>query len=283
VFVPIDHARDPIIVFGAPRSGTTYLESILNGHPYVFISHETRLFAWLHQALDVLGQDDRWLLTHRDAFISDLRRVFPDVIRDFYRELAPEARYWGDKNPHYADPRSAGCLEMINELFPESLFIHIVRDGREVVSSLLRKTTDEGIPWVEFRPAHYTWMSHVDSGSTFGKTLPQDRYFELRYEHLVADDVGIAREVFRFIGLDLHPDVESFCRAQQEKRTPLKEPMRNLDEGVTTSDWPKILTPQQQGESLELIGSRLVRYGYETEASLAELRERCVAASGGAR
>jgi hypothetical protein len=52
--------RDPIVVFGAPRSGTTYLEQILNAHPAVFISHETRVFAWLHHAL-VLTQDHRLL------------------------------------------------------------------------------------------------------------------------------------------------------------------------------------------------------------------------------
>jgi len=39
--VPAELAPDPIIVYGAPRSGTTYLEQILNAHPAIFISHET--------------------------------------------------------------------------------------------------------------------------------------------------------------------------------------------------------------------------------------------------
>ena len=34
-------ASDPIIVYGAPRSGTTYLQRLLSSHPDVYISDET--------------------------------------------------------------------------------------------------------------------------------------------------------------------------------------------------------------------------------------------------
>lgn len=56
----------PLIVFGAPRSGTTYLNGILNRHPQVFIAHETRLFAWLHRACRTLTRDEHLLLNHRE-------------------------------------------------------------------------------------------------------------------------------------------------------------------------------------------------------------------------
>ena len=131
--MPSELAPDPIVVFGAPRSGTTYLEEILNAHPEVFISHETRVFAWLNRSL-ALTQDHLLVANDREAFVEYLRGVFPHVIRDFYRQRAPDVRYWGDKNPHYTDPRAAGSLNMVAELFPGSLFIHIIRDGRDVVS-----------------------------------------------------------------------------------------------------------------------------------------------------
>jgi hypothetical protein len=236
------------------------------------------VFAWLHHALNVLPQDERLLAHDRDVFLEHLRAVFPQVIRDFYRSLAPDARYWGDKNPHYADPYNDGCLEMVAELFPGSLFINIIRDGRDVVSSLMRKA-QEGKPWVTFEQAHFTWTGHVDRGSSFGQTLPANRYFELRYEDLVTNDVVLAGDIFRFLGLELHPSVEAFCRSQQEKRTPFKGPTRDLGKGVTDSDWPRIFSPEEQARSLELIGAGLVKYGYETEASLAQLRERTVLAS----
>jgi hypothetical protein len=264
---------DPIIVYGAPRSGTTYLGEILRAHPAVYVSDETRVFAWLHHAL-ALTQDDRLVLNQRGPIVEHLRATLPHVIRDFYRGLAPDARYWGDKNPHYADPFNEGCLELVLELFPGSRFIHIIRDGRDVVSSLVRKQDPQGEPWVTFEQAHFTWLRHVDRGSSFGHSLPPGRYLELRYEDLVASDHAVAGEIFRFLGLELDPAVEAFCRGQQEKRTPFKSPTRDLEKGVAASDWSSILGPDERARSLDLIGSHLVRYGYETDASLAQLRER---------
>lgn len=263
---------DPIIVYGAPRSGTTYLEQLLNSHPDVFVSHETRIFAWLHHAL-ALTQDERLIANEREAVVEHLRVAFPQVIRDLYRKLAPGARYWGDKNPHYAAPYNDGCLPLIDELFPHSRFIHIIRDGREVATSLTQKRTDNGYPWVGFEEAHRVWRRHVRLGKAFGRALPANRYYELRYEDLVANDTAQAREVFSFLGIDFHPAVEAFCQRQEAERTPFMGPTRDLRRGVATSNWKTIFSLEEQLRSLDLIGRALVRYGYETKESLAELRE----------
>jgi hypothetical protein len=280
--VPPETELDPIVVFGAPRSGTTYLEQILNAHPAVFISHETRVFAWLHHAVQLI-QDHRLLANHREEFRDHLHSVGPQVVRDFYRRLAPEARYWGDKNPHYADPFNRGALELIAELFPGSRFVHVIRDGRDVVSSLTQKRLSEDKPWATFDQALRTWKQHVRLGRAFGEALPPERYIEIRYEDLVADDVVVAGRLFRFLGIESHPAVEAFCRSQQEKRTPFKEPMRNLDDGIATSDWPRVFRPEEQARALELIGGPLVRYGYETEESIAQLRRQSAERLGSTR
>jgi LPS sulfotransferase NodH len=266
-----ESSADPIIVYGAPRSGTTYLQQVLNAHPQVFISHETRIFGWLYQALDVIPQDERFLVTNREEFVERLRAELPGLVRDFYRDLAPDARFWGDKNPHYADERgNAGCLEMVADVFPGSLFVQIIRDGRDVVSSLVQRP-GEGKPLLPFENAHSTWANITDHGTEFGRALRSDRYFELRYEDLISDDVAVATQVFEFLGADIHPAVESFCRTQQEQRTPFSRPTRDLDRGAESSEWSKIFTAEEQARSLELIGQQLVRYGYETTESLAEL------------
>jgi hypothetical protein len=263
---------DPIIAYGAPRSGTTYLEQVLNAHPEVFISHETRVFAWLYHAME-LTNDDRLVANDRWIFVEHLREVFPDVMRGFYRKLAPNIRYWGDKNPHYADPFNHGTLELIADLFPGSRFIHIIRDGRDVVSSLMRKRSGEGKPWVSFEQAHHTWERHTRLGRDFGHSLPPNRYIELRYEDLVADDLAVAGRLFGFLGLEVDPAVVAFCESQRRERTPFKDPTRDLGRGIAASDWSTLFSPEEQARSLALIGPPLVRYGYETEDSLAQLRE----------
>jgi len=271
-------ASDPIIVYGAPRSGTTYLQRLLSSHPDVFISDETRVFAWLHEALK-LTQDHRFLANDGEAVETHLRVALPQAIREFYAARAPGVHHWGDKNPHYADPYNKGCLELVADLFPGSRFIHIIRDGRDVASSLVRKEW-EGKPWVSFEDAHRTWKRHLEIGRAFGETLPDSRYFELRYEALVADDTAIPREMFGFLELDFHPEVEAFCRAQQEERTPFRGPTRDLRQGVNSSDWAHVFTPKDQERSLRMIGSELVETGYETVASLARLREDVAARQG---
>ena len=95
----------------------------------------------------------------------------------------------------------------------------------------------------------------------------------MRYEHLVGDDVAVARELFTFLGLDLDPAVEAFCLEQQRERTPFSNPARDLSVGVSESPWSTTFTPEQRLRSLELIGDQLVRYGYETEVSLEALAE----------
>lgn len=264
----VEQAPDPIIVFGAPRSGTTYLQRILDLHPDVFVSHEARLFGWLHQSLNVLTQRDEFLVTYREQFIQHLRATYPQLIRDFYRQMNPKARWWGDKNPHYGDPVNAGCLETIVALFPGAKFVHIVRDGRDVVSSLMRRTHGDGSPWADFPTAHRVWNNHVERGTSFGRTLPAEQFFEFRYEDLIRDDVGVVRKLFEFLKIPCAEAVVKFCEAQQEKRTPLSTPTRDLS-NVTVSDWATLLNTSQQRRSLELIGENLIAYGYETADSLA--------------
>jgi Sulfotransferase family len=202
----------PIILYGAPRSGTTFLNRILNEHPDIFISNETRIFQWAHASLNQLPHDPANLFVNRDEFICHLKSQYPSLIRDFYRRLYPQARYWGDKAPHYVFRQTHGCLETIADLFPETRFIQIVRDGRDVVASLLRKRMPDGEQWTTFEGAHRIWTNALEIGCGFGRAQPPLRYFELRYEDLIRDEVGMARKLFDFLGIEIHSNVVDFCQ-----------------------------------------------------------------------
>ena len=267
------HEESPVIIYGAPRSGTTYLTQILNKHPEIFISNEVRLFAWVHQSLNALTLYRELILNHRDQFIDHLYSEYPLLIRKFYRNLDPQARIWGDKNPHYASSENRQGLHTIAALFPRARFINIIRDGRDVVTSLMRKQDLSGRPWAEFEAAHNIWTSHVDIGREFGKTRAPSQYYELRYEDLIRDDISAAQDLLNFLKVEVHPDVIDFCRVQLKKRTPLGEPSRELDD-VEKSYWSSTLTLSQQWRSLELLGKHLVQYGFETESSLISIKRR---------
>jgi hypothetical protein len=266
----IDSKNSPIVIFGAPRSGTTYLTEILNQHPEVEITNEVRIMAWAHQVLNVLPQDNEMIYNERSEFVAYLKSRLPGLIQDFYGQQHPAGKYWGDKNPHYAAPEQAGCLETIASLFPQAHFIHVIRDGRDVVASVLR------LGWADFEDAHTYWKQQLDVGCAFGQTQPDDRYLEVRYEDLVADDMTMAEKMFDFLGIEIASPVRQFCQTQQQQRIPAGLPTRDLTAGVMASNWARRLTVKQQTLSLDLLGPYLVRHGYESADSLKQKQQRLV-------
>ena len=261
----------PIVVFGAPRSGTTYLNTILNTHPEVYVTHETRVFTWMWDALRNRTQEERLVKTHRIKFVPYAEEALPDLVRGFYRMMRPRARYWGDKNPFYSAPDNVEVLSTVAELFPGARFIHIIRDGRDVVTSLLRKHDQEGDPWTNLRDANRVWTGTVDHGVAFGQSRREaGDYLEMKFEDLIADDLGMAKRVFSFLGIEMAEETVAFCEQQRRERTPISGPT-TAPAAIGLSQWQQALDVEEQIVCLQLSGRHLVQYGYETEESLAAL------------
>lgn len=258
----MNHAPDPIVILGAPRSGTTFLGALLNAHPLVHVTHEMRLFAWAHHCLEVAPRDQRLLVTDRDAFVAHAYERFPAMIRDFYVQRRPQKPYWGDKNPHYADPSNRGCLETTRRLFPGAKFIHIVRDGRDVVASLTRRRHDDGRPWADVATASRVWRDHVTIGSAFGRGIAAPLSFEIRYEELVRDEAAWAVKLFDFLGIPLDPAVTAFCARERAQRTVMSTPTRDISAGVLVSEWTSALSEADRAASLAIMGDVLREFGY---------------------
>ncbi|MBU6276584.1 MAG: sulfotransferase [Planctomycetes bacterium] len=258
-------APDPIVILGAPRSGTTFLNELVNAHPRVHVTHEMRLFAWAHHCLVTAAADDRLLVTHRDEFLAHARRSFAPLIRGFYAERFPGKDHWGDKNPHYADPANRGCLGTVRALFPGAKFVHIVRDGRDVVASLVRRHHADGRPWADLPTACRVWCEHTAIARGFGRTLDDGAYLELRYEDLVRDESAQARELFAFLGIPSDPAVEAFCLRQRAARTALSTPTRDIAADVLASDFGRVLSAADQARALEALGAGLAAFGYPVD------------------
>ena len=93
-----------------------------------------------------------------------------------YAQAEGKSRY-GDKTPAYVLR-----IPYVSEMFPESRFVHLIRDARDVAASLTQ---------VHFGPdsiveAAFFWMSHVEAGRHAGSTLGPDRYLEVKYEDLAS-------------------------------------------------------------------------------------------------
>jgi hypothetical protein len=265
---------DPILVFGAPRSGTTYLREILDAHPDVALTNEFRVFSWLHAAVGALPCDDARVFERRDEFVAQLHRELPDLLRRHYAAIAPHAKWWGDKNPHYAqDP---AVLESALLLFPEARFVHIHRDPRAVVASLLRKRHPDGSPWIGLEDAHAMVESHVRNALAFERQVGATRCLRVCYERLVADDEGGALALFDWLGIPMAEPVLELCRRQRQRRTAFSGPTSDLSRAGSKAQavdaWRATVPAARWAESLAFLGPVLLELGYEDEAGMARLR-----------
>jgi hypothetical protein len=211
----------PIFVVACARSGTTLLQLMLHAHPRIAIPPETRwlipLYANRAQFGDLTQRKNRRKVAKRivqrpaskfrNLGIQPkpvIRRIVkgPPTIGSaaalVYRSYARAhgKPRWGDKRPAYILH-----LDMLLELFPDAQIVHIIRDGRDCVSSL------KGMRWWQGGAisATWYWREAMRAGERARRTLPADQYHELYYESLVADPETELRRLCDFLGEEFSP------------------------------------------------------------------------------
>jgi len=240
--------RQPVIILGAPRSGTTLLASILSAHSQVTVVGEPRL-VWRY------GNDGR----------SDQLRpehATPGVVDHIHRTFA--AALADGKRLVEKTPANALRPGFVDAVFPDARYLHITRDGWGAVPSMrafwerraggidskqvaklgrrLREARPSQVPFYlgellgRMRKGRHTalygprlaglqamadelghletsalqWRACVDQAASFGRSLPSGRYLEVKLESL---DRWAMASIVEFCGLA--PDAAVAARFDQ--------------------------------------------------------------------
>ena len=198
-------------IVGAGRSGTTLLRLILCGHSRLHVAPETWFIADLLAELPAFGALNaaqrrrageimvghyRWpdlgidsddmlaeIATRRGA---DLRGIV-DLVYTRIGCAAGKPRV-GDKTPIYVR-----CLTELATFYPEAVFIHLLRDGRDVARSYI----EAGWPQRCYEGKAFEWTCAVRSARDFASP---ERMLEVRYEDLVAGAGGADTAYLRVPG-----------------------------------------------------------------------------------
>lgn len=213
-----------VFIIGAPRSGTTFLASLLGKTSYgapVETHFITKYYKRLRQYGDIYQLDNftalmtdilherpvqQWRL-HLD--IESIYKSLPegfsytDIVNRILAETKKDGldKTWGDKTPHYI-----GSLEIITELFPEAKYIYIVRDGRDVALSLLEKNWG---PSNIYDCAKY-WVKLNDKAYILNYLKENGQLYSLTYEDLVDCTESHIRQIYQFLEEPVsESDVES--------------------------------------------------------------------------
>lgn len=190
--------RDPVFVIGAPRSGTSVLAWAIAQHEGFWTAGETDyLYALFGQGrlnrmwLDCgAGTDRNWLARNgfdRGRFAEALGLGLSALM-----SAKANGRRWVDQTPTYTT-----MLTELAQIFPEARFVHIMRDGRSVVHSMINSQMPS--TWAtDFRDACRTWSWYVEKAAAFGSAAP-DRYLAVPYELLDEDPDELFRRIFTFL------------------------------------------------------------------------------------
>jgi hypothetical protein len=165
--------RRPIVIGGCGRSGTTLLLSVLSCHSRIF-AIDRELDAFCPDAYS--AEPDLTVPTRWDW----LWRYFADT------EIPPSCSRWCEKTP-----KNVVVFDRILRAFGEDVrLIHIVRDGRAVVTS--RHPQDP----TRYHVSPERWVTDVSAGL---RVEPHPQVLRVRYEDLVLDPTATMRTICEFL------------------------------------------------------------------------------------
>jgi omega-hydroxy-beta-dihydromenaquinone-9 sulfotransferase len=277
----------PILIIGAPGSGTTLLFQTLCSHRDVaYITHnmlragilrhgrfvgDRRKALWIIQNL--IHRDPASNLPLGDAFFGDrsgqtrLIKYFGHynymTENDYSEEMAAYFRkkvlqvqnLWG--RPRFVDKTLVNCfrVRLLNSIFPDAKFLHIIRDGRAVAFSILNKIEIAGDRFALFdvgfkdilgdkyqpdRSELYNyglaWTEFVRKGRE-ASAVAKGRYYEVRYENLIREPYIELRNIIDFCELERYSKFEEKIPPTQNmnekwKQKASKEQHTDLEEST---------------------------------------------------
>ncbi|MFQ5666587.1 MAG: sulfotransferase [Candidatus Binatia bacterium] len=278
----------PIFIVGAPRSGTSLLRNLLNRHPAIALCDETYYFYYVYERRRAFGDladprarrrlVDRYLATTRiqrlgvdriDLAATLIREgtSYPAFFAALLRAYAASRHKtrWGDKTPQHTLFADALCA-----WYPSCRLLHVVRDPRDVVASLLR------MPWAapSVLANARLWLRYTLAAEHCRK---RDNYLLVPYERLVAEPASELKRICAFVAEEYVP--EMLVAEQQDASDAwwfarARGPVDPCRKGI----WQQQLTAKEVSLVEWLVGPHMRRFGYEPSRQPASFMTRVEAA-----
>lgn len=223
-----DDHKDPIFLLGFPRSGTTLTEQIITSCPDMLGTQEEDIISSIYVKMpELLGRNIAYpdgLATLTPKECSILRAYYWERIATLFGE-----EYTGKQRVLDKVPMNTVYLGLIHRIFPTAPVLVLLRDPRDVCLSAFMQAFTVNAAMVHF----YT----IDSTANFyARVMGLYRHFrevldghhpmlELRYEDMVQDVEGYARQILDFIGEEWTDEVLRYYEKDKNRhvRTPSYE------------------------------------------------------------
>lgn len=313
-------------VVGQAKSGTSWLMKILDSHPEILCKGEGRFFghdfiqkdfergqqgkiqpsslyralveaeyleAWIERSVWTRGDDVK-------GHLANLTRLATDYF--LTQKLARSGKkIVGDKTPFLTDT----VIGEIAEIYPDARVIHVIRDGRDAIVSLVHHrwnhSKDEGGIY-ELKPEELArrrayredpkqliesgggifpegtlarmaagWKARIGKAMHDGRNVLGANYAEVRYEDLLVRPYEEVARLLAFLGADASDEVVEECvrSASFENlsggRERGEEDPSSFYRKGVAGDWKNVFTEEDRRIFKEAAGDLLVELGYEED------------------
>ena len=181
----------PFFIVSSGRSGTQMLEKLLGSYNNIEMHHE-------YKCNDIQPLAVKYSLQIID--INDTLSILENVYSEAVSKTDKE--FWGDSSN-----KLSWLIPMLDKLFPNAKFIHLIRDPRDNWASLKsgwkkryqrnKNSINELLFSLIFRLSIGYEMSDQNS-----KIIGKNRYKIIKYEDLVTNPELIMREISDFLQID---------------------------------------------------------------------------------
>ena len=222
--------RQLFFIASCSKSGSTWLQHVLDGHPQICCHGEAFFPTFLRPLLESVAKQYNPLhkCNHTRNQAARCGDLTPEHIQHLYREAvglimhqwlgekAQQIRAIGDKTPENA----TSATSLYND-FPTCRIIHLIRDGRDVCVSgwfhNLREKPDtfsrQFPSLADYIPlmAAQKWVPYINAARAAGAAHPQ-QYLEVRYEDLHQRPAETVARLLNFLQVDVSDELIAACR-----------------------------------------------------------------------
>ncbi len=275
-------SRKKVFVVGCAKSGTTWLQNLINGHPRMAMNGEGRftwrMFPFIAQAFKAFNTDQAKFIGKEVTLLRDVdlvmcARMLFDIQLFRYAEVSGKSlgaiQVIGDKTPQH-------CLSipLLNQIYPDAKFIHIIRDPRDAATSGWHHFgPDSQKPQEEYLGYFIrdVWSQAVAAGRDAGKNIPA-HYLEVRYEDLHREEAYQIRRCLEFLDVDASAEsVEisskagSFKERSGGRERGEEDPKGFYRRGIV-ADWMNHMSPEIAARLCEPVAALMLSCGYDPMA-----------------